>query len=462
VSFLDPALGTGSFYSAVHQAFPADLIDDACGIEIDPAFASSAAALWETTGLRVLRGDFTKLPADRRYSLILTNPPYVRHHHLDRDDKERLKRLVFDRLRLDISGLAGLYAHFLLLGDAWLAERGLAIWLIPSEFMDVNYGVALKSYLTEHVRLVHIHRYCPSDVQFCDALVTSAIVVFEKAPPPPGHEVRMSFGGPISAPTIAESVPLETLRTAKKWTAFPGNGARDSSHWATLGDLFAIKRGLATGANAFFILERAEARRRDIPDAFLKPILPSSRYLRDPVIEAGPDGHPLLDRSLVIIDSDLPEDLIRDRHPRFWSYLQEGRRQGVPAGYLASRRSPWYSQERRDPAPFLCTYMGRQGATGNPFRFFWNKSRATAANVYLLLYPQGPLKAALKAKPDLYPLIFGRLQGISAAHLMEEGRVYGGGLHKMEPGELARLPAHAIASLVEVPPPRKRQRELVI
>ncbi len=97
-------------------------------------------------------------------------------------DKERLKTLIADRFGLDISGLAGLYAHFLLLCDAWMAPGGLAIWLIPSEFMDVNYGAAVKTYLTEHVKLLHIHRYCPSDVQFCDALVTSAIVVFEKAP----------------------------------------------------------------------------------------------------------------------------------------------------------------------------------------------------------------------------------------------------------------------------------------
>ena len=64
---------------------------------------------------------------------------------------------------------------------------GLAVWLIPSEFMDVNYGSALRRYLTERVTLLHIHRFCPTDVQFTDALVSSAIVVFRKAPPPPGH-----------------------------------------------------------------------------------------------------------------------------------------------------------------------------------------------------------------------------------------------------------------------------------
>jgi adenine-specific DNA-methyltransferase len=448
VAFLDPAFGTGSFYSALRHVFPTTTIAEACAVEVDPAFAGIAKDLWEGTGLRVLRGDFTRLTPDRLYNLVLANPPYVRHHHLSREDKERLKTLVSDRLGLEISGLAGLYAHFLLLGDAWLADGGLALWLIPSEFMDVNYGSALKSYLTRRVTLRRIHRYCPSDAQFADAMVTSAIVVFEKSAPPPGHEVLMSFGGSISDPDIRESVPLATLVSARKWTGFPG-GARPTSSTETLGDIFTIKRGLATGANAFFILERHEARRRGIPDAFLKPILPGSRHLPDCVIEAEADGHPRLERSLVLIDCGLREDVIFINHPGFWNYLEDGRHRGLDSGYLASRRSPWYAQERRDPAPFLCTYMGRRGTTGNPFRFFWNRSRATAANVYLMLYPRGPLKVALDQSPELGAVILSRLQNLKAEHLTREGRVYGGGLHKLEPRELARLPADAIGRAFE-------------
>ena len=458
-AFLDPALGTGSFYSAFRQAFPATAIADACGVEIDPAFASAAEALWEETGLRVIRGDFTRLVPDRPYNLILANPPYVRHHHLPREDKERLKALISDRFGIAISGLAGHYVHFLLLADAWLADGGLAIWLVPSEFLDVNYGSALKSYLTGHVTLRQIHRYGPADGQFGDALVTSAIVVFEKTPPAPGHEVRLSFEGPLWAPKTSGSVPLETLRSARKWTGFPGNGVHGRSSAATLGEFFTIQRGLATGANAFFILEREQARSHGIPDAFLKPILPGARHLRDDVIEAGPDGHPRLGRSLVVIDCDLPEEVIRDRHPGFWSYLQEGRRQGIPSGYLASRRTPWYAQERRDPAPFLCTYMGRRRPDGPPFRFFWNRSRAVAANVYLMLYPRGPLQAALAREPALGAVVLAWLQGLDAERLMGAGRVYGGGLHKLEPRELATLPGGKIAALIEAPAACERRRK---
>src|SRR5947209_17325091 len=83
VRFLDPALGTGSFYSALRQAFTPDLIAAAAGVELDPSFAGAASSLWGPTGLEVIEGDFTEtVPPclDRRFNLLLTNPPYVRHH----------------------------------------------------------------------------------------------------------------------------------------------------------------------------------------------------------------------------------------------------------------------------------------------------------------------------------------------------------------------------------------------
>src|SRR5260370_32655899 len=36
IRFLDPALGTGAFYSAISQVFPQTAIDAATGIELDP------------------------------------------------------------------------------------------------------------------------------------------------------------------------------------------------------------------------------------------------------------------------------------------------------------------------------------------------------------------------------------------------------------------------------------------
>jgi len=93
---------------------------------------------------------------------------------------------------------------------------------------------------------------------------------------------------------------------------------------------------------------------------------------------------------------------------------------------------------------FLCTYMGRTSNGRKPFRFLWNQSAALASNLYLLLFPKGPLQAALRADSQLFAAVFQALRQIDTDAFIREGRVYGGGLYKMEPKELGRLAAEPV------------------
>ncbi len=456
--FLDPAIGTGSFFAALLQTFPSSRIENGVGIELDEAFAQTAETLWGHHRLEIIHGDFTKQKPEAIYNLILTNPPYVRHHHLSTADKQRLGQKAYSITGLKLSGLAGLYCYFLLIAHAWLAKNGLAVWLIPSEFMDVNYGEAIKRYLLEKVSLLQIHRFCPSDVQFDDALVSSAIVIFEKKIPNLDHKVIFSFGGTLPEPAQSETVSLDQLYETAKWTSLPqakGNG-RQNKH-ILLGDLFHIKRGLATGNNSFFIVPKSDLSKYGIPLSCVRPILPSPRYLKQEIIEADNKGWPILNGPpLALIDCSLSEEHIANKFPKFWEYLEAGKKQNIHIGYLASRRSPWYCQEKRDVAPLLCTYMGR--SRERPFRFIWNKSRAVATNVYLLLYPKQAVNYILNMRPTLWQQILQKLRSIRPEEFFCEGRVYGGGLYKMEPSELMRLPADEMAEILGV---RKTEKQLM-
>jgi hypothetical protein len=448
--FLDPALGTGSFFSALAHTTPPGHIETATGIELDPLFADTAAQLWSSEGLAVIKGDFTRQrPPEHGYNFVLTNPPYVRHHHLPAKEKDRLKHQLARSLHLEISGLAGLYCYFLLLSHDWMEDGGVAAWLIPSEFMDVNYGITLRRYLTERVTLLHIHRFCPSDVQFTDALVSSAVVIFRKKAPSLSHAARFSFGGPLDRPQSEALVSLDVLKRSRKWTQFPARSEVSSSDEPKLGALFSIKRGIATGSNEFFILTEDAVKQHHIPPACVKPILPGPRHLAADIVEALPNGSPDVTPRLFLLDCKEPEERIKGRWPQFHAYLQQGKEQKSDTSYLASHRAPWYSQEDRPPAPFLCTYMGRSRNGKHPFRFIWNRSQATAHNVYLMLYPKGPLKDTLTQHPELAEQVFEALQRITPAQLLSEGRVYGGGLHKVEPRELAQIPAGPILEALQ-------------
>lgn len=450
VRFLDPALGTGSFYAALLQVFSKARVRSAVGYEIDPYYGKPAAKLWRNTLLDVQLKDYTRAnpPADlEKPNLLICNPPYVRHHHIATKEKQRLRNRLQDWAGIEVNGLAGLYCYFLGLSHRWMAKGALAAWLVPSEFMDVKYGIPVKEYLLDRVTLLHIHRFDPSDVQFRDALVSSSVVWLTNNKPPPDHEVRMTYGGTLQRPRMDRMVPIETLRRDAKWTQYPAKETCRDSGTPVLSEYFTIKRGLATGNNRFFILSANDIAERGLPWEAFRPILPGPRYLPEDEVATDRVGNPVLERQLFLLDCRLPDSEIYDSYPSLWSYLEEGKANGVSDGYLCRHRSPWYSQEHRPASPFLCTYIGRQNKE-RPFRFILNHSNATAHNVYLMLYPTGILDLAMSKDHLLKRAVWECLNGIPRSALIGEGRVYGGGLYKIEPRELGRVGVPALEELL--------------
>jgi hypothetical protein len=459
VSFFDPALGTGAFFSAFRDVFPKQRRGRCLGFEIDPHYGEPALALWKKSELSLKLEDFTRATPNRHYNLVICNPPYVRHHHLVNGEKPRLQLASQLSSGMRLSGLAGLYCHFLGLSHSWMAPGGIAGWLIPSEFMDVNYGQAVKRYLLERVTLLHVHRFDPNDVQFADALVSSAVVWFRNSPPPRGHDVKFTFGGSLLHPRVTRSVASSELARELKWTRFPLAAPRGESDKPTLSDFFQIKRGLATGDNDYFILSAAEIVERQLPLEAFRPILPSPRYMPLNEVAADRNGLPLLERQLFLLDTDLSETEIGRRWPSLLAYLEEGKKRGLDQRYLCRHRALWYAQEKRPAPPIACTYMGRSDKAGErPFRFILNTSKATVANVYLAMYPTQLLASALARDPSLLRRVWQILNTIAPQDLLGEGRVYGGGLHKLEPRELANVPVPEIAALL--PPANRPARQI--
>jgi len=64
------------------------------------------------------------------------------------------------------------------------------------------------------------------------------------------------------------------------------------------------------------------------------------------------------------------------------------------------------------------------------------------------MYPKPVLSQALSRDPGLIRQVWKILNGITLDQLLGEGRVYGGGLHKLEPKELANVPVPEIAELL--------------
>ena len=55
------------------------------------------------------------------------------------------------------------------------------------------------------------------------------------------------------------------------------------------------------------------------------------------------------------------------------------------------------------------------------------------ANSYLILYPKPDLEVVIKSYPDTTIKLFEILNKITGKVMLDEGRVYGGSMHKLEP-----------------------------
>ena len=443
VRVLEPSCGSGAFISAIVEALPADR-RQIVGIEMDPRFAQAAHELWNADA-DIVEDDYLAWlqKGDDDFDLLVANPPYVRHHHMTANQKSDRNALAARASDTKISKLAGLYVYFILASQLRLTEGAVATWLVPSEFMTVNYGEALRTFLAEKVTTVRIHTFDAEDGQFDDALVTSCVVTYRNTLPEDGHTIRLSSGPNYMAPSAEAEVPVGAFRLEKKWPRLFPNAhvEREATH--VLGDFFAAKRGIATGNNKFFIHDRDTLLAEGVTERFLTPILPSPRDLKTESVDEDTDGWPNLPQQLALIDCPVPLDALRDIDPALHTRLANPP-DDVTSGYLLRGRKIWYRQEQRGGAPIVITYMGRVTDGSAPFRFIRNRTRATFTNSYLGLFPTATFTKSVTDISAALDVVCRALSELTAATLMHSGREYGGGLQKMEPKELASLPADSV------------------
>ena len=453
IELLEPSFGTGAFFSALLAINGYKNISNVTGYEIDSDIYKKAVLLWEESYFNLICGDFLSAQGNNSFNLVISNPPYVRHQLINKGQKAKLGKIVKDETNLSLSGLSGLYCYFILLSHKWLKPNAISGWLIPSEFMDVNYGKTIKQYLLDKVHLLRIHRYSPDNSKFKDALVSSCVVWFKNEIVTDDYTIEFSYGGTHDKPEVLKSVTRSQLRDVEKWTSVSTKliiaPDRVEKNIPTLGDYFTIKRGLATGDNDFFILSKEQIIDLNLDMSFFTPILPSPHKLRENEIFKDSLGYPLLDTQFFLLNCFLSEEDLKANHPSIWKYLESGK-ETIGKKYLCRNRKKWYYQEKRSAAPFLCSYMGRSKCdSDNPFRFILNHTNAIATNSYMMLYPKDEVLEIINNNPESSSEIWKALKSISPCDIESQGRVYGGGLKKIEPRELSKVKCKKIYELIE-------------
>ena len=420
---VDPGAGSGRFLLAAGTAFPAARL---VAVELDPLAAlmlrANLSARGWTGRTTVLVADYrdVSLPRCAGVTAFVGNPPYVRHHQLD-DDWKSWYAARFADLGIKASALAGLHLHFFLKTKLLAKAGDIGSFITSAEWLDVNYGSALRRLLVDELGGVALHVLEPTAEAFPGTATTAAVTCFRvgrtTAPVRVRSVKKLTRRDRLLRGT---DVPRQRLRTATRWSVIVRPSTSAQRGEIELGELFRVHRGQVTGANDVWI---AGARSVNLPDRVKRPAVTRATDL----IRA---GSRLADASALRRVIDLPPDLDHadfgiDERRHIDAFLTWAQDHGADKSYVARHRRAWWSVGLREPAPILCTYMARR-----PPQFTLNACGARHINIAHGLYPRQPLGAHL----------LGRLVSWLNTHIdTAAGRTYAGGLTKFEPREVERL-----------------------
>lgn len=419
---VDPGAGSARFLLAAGRACPrASLV----GVEIDPLAALVSRANLTAAGFehrsRVVVDDYRTVEIGRcdGTTAYLGNPPYVRHHQIEPAGKQWLADSAA-LLGLSANGLAGLHAHFLVATALHAGPGDIGSFVTSAEWLDVNYGRLLRELIATRLGGVSIHVINPEATPFRDAATTAAVTCFEVGTTRTSIRMkRVPDAAGLGVLADGRRLSRQRLRTAPRWTPLLDRAPKPPDGYVELGELCRVHRGAVTGANKTWITDVSDPA---LPSGVLSPAVTRARELFD-----APDSVLSTARNLLAV-IDLPADLdtfdSADR-ARIDRFLRTARRRGIPSGYIARHRSPWWSVRLREPAPILATYMARR-----PPAFVRNTAAVRHVNVAHGIYPREPMTA---------PTLDALATALRAAAPAAIGRTYAGGLVKFEPSEMARI-----------------------
>jgi hypothetical protein len=325
-----------------------------------------------------------------------------------------------------VSTRAGLHAYFFFATALHGQPGDVGCFLTSSEWLDVDYGQSVRHLLLNGLGAKSIHIIDPKIDTFPNVKATGLITCFQLGTSTKTIKMRQVTALTELA-TLAGGDKLDRhlFRSDGHWTQLvrPREGAAPKDFQRVpLRSLFRVRRGVATGANGYFVMTREKANDRGL-ETWSVPVIAHAREILDA------KGVVRDDANRVVLLS--PNGIVRRRDfPQLNSYLAQGEhpRGGlarIKDRYLCQQRDPWWQVERPDPAPVIATYMARR-----PPAFALNPDKLALLNIGHYLYPR---RSGLDLEAIVWEL------NRQKDRLVGHGRTYHGGLEKFEPREMGSL-----------------------
>ena len=428
---LEPAFGLGAFSRSLFKQNPKVRV---VGYEADATIYNYAAENVAQAGSDVLlyNEDYLRASWEDKYDGIICNPPYLKFHDYD---NASLVPLVNEQLGIRLNGFTNLYTLFLLKSISQLRDGGRMAYIVPSEFLNSDYGVEVKRALLRSGVLKHVVVVDFTQCAFDDALTTACILLCHKD----GSlsEVRFSHVSDVGQlqTSLADysAWVADQLKPETKWKQYyEGARSADYRHLVPFSAFAKVSRGIATGANDYFTFRESKKELYGIPERCLMRCVCHSTDVHG-LFFTDDDFQRLShsDKAVYLFNGCAD---VEDEHVR--GYISLGEETGADKRYLTASRKPWYAIENRKPSPIWVSVFNRKG-----LRFVRNIAGVSNLTTFHCVYDAGVV--------DI-DVLFGYLvTNVAKEIFMDNSRQYGNGLVKFEPNDLNKGKAVDLRLLTE-------------
>lgn len=432
----DPAFGLGAFKVAAEAINPNV---EFYGSEIDPVIINYCKDhLGGFNECTIANEDYLTNWGKSNIAIVC-NPPYMRFQNFS----NRLEVIngFEENIGVKLSGYTNTASAFLIKSLSELAHGGKLAFLMPLEFLNSGYGEVIKRRLIANGQLKALIRVEVEKDVFPDATTSVGIVLVSKDSVM--DDVRFyslkkidELDGIMNSKP-ASLIPLDELDPKLKWLKyFEGNS--DSLNLSLLQPISSygkFTRGIATGANEFFLISVKQATELKINDCELTPCVSRSSHINKTTFSH--DDLLALKRSeaniLLVNPRGLPSDALNE-------YIRIGEQSGFDKRFLTKSRKPWYKPEQRNPAPILFGVFSRGG-----FKAIRNYSDALNLTCFHGFNPD-------MTGVDYIDRLFIYLNSDAARRILSESmRRYGRELDKFEPNDLNKSLAPSFAFFDSMP-----------
>lgn len=383
-------------------------------------------------------GDYLDSDNQECFDGIIANPPYLKFH--DYDNKRYVSK-INEKFGLSLSHRSNLYVLFLIQSLSQLVVGGRLAYIVPAEFLNSDYGVAVKQYLINTGMLRNIIIFNPKLGVFDSVITTSCILLCanDEANHQKCHfsivneisdlEKIEEFADDYNAkqsknewknPLMHFVYKQPELDPSVKWNQYFSQLEPLKYHnLVPFSNYAKVTRGIATGANQYFTLSEQETKAFHLPDNVLVPCICGAKDVKGEFLTSSQfEQMKQEDRKIYLFDATKE----KERTLPVEYYLQLGERDHIHKRYLTSKRAPWYKLDNREMAPILVGVFNRAG-----IKFVRNEEGLLNLTCFHSVYP----------RYENIDLLFAYLiSDVAKEILMKNQLVYGGGLAKFEPNDL--------------------------